>query len=70
MIESIDKDKCVCCETCVEVCPMDVFRINEDEAHSETRYPGDCQTCYTCELECPQNAIRVGPWRKKRAQAW
>ncbi len=70
MIESIDVKKCIACETCVEVCPMDVFRIDMDEGHSVARYRDDCQTCYTCELECPEGAIHVSPWRKERPQAW
>jgi NAD-dependent dihydropyrimidine dehydrogenase PreA subunit len=49
---------------------MDVFRINESEAHSEITYRSDCQTCFTCELECPAQAIFVKPWRKDRLQAW
>jgi len=71
MIESLDIQKCLACGTCVEVCPMDVFRLAGEAApHSEIRYRDDCQTCYNCELECPAQAIRVNPWRKARAQAW
>jgi len=70
MIESLDIDKCIVCGACVEVCPMDVFRMIVEEAHAAITYPEDCQTCYTCELECPAGAIRVSPWRKQRAQAW
>ena len=70
MIESLDIKKCIGCGACQEVCPMDVFRLIEEEGHSSIAYRDDCQTCYTCELECPVSAIRVDPWRKKRAQAW
>jgi NAD-dependent dihydropyrimidine dehydrogenase PreA subunit len=70
VIESIDRDKCIVCGTCVQVCPMDVFRIDEETARTEIKYRDDCQTCYTCELECPAGAILVSPWRKSRAQAW
>ncbi|HUT55105.1 MAG TPA: ferredoxin family protein [bacterium] len=70
MIESLDHEKCIACGTCIKVCPRDVFRMNEEEVHSEVRYRDDCQTCYTCELDCPAHAIRVLPWRKPRAQAW
>jgi NAD-dependent dihydropyrimidine dehydrogenase PreA subunit len=70
VIESLDPNKCQACETCVEVCPMDVFRMDEENGTARIAYPRDCQTCYTCELECPAHAIRVLPWRRERAQAW
>ena len=70
MIERVDHEKCIACGTCVEICPMDVFRQDEASGQSLVRYPRDCQTCYSCELECPASAIRVGPFRKERVQAW
>jgi len=70
MIERVDQGKCIACGTCVEICPMDVFRPDKDTDRSVILYPEDCQTCYSCELECPVSAIRVGPFRKERVQAW
>jgi len=70
MIESLDQEKCIACGTCVEICPMDALRLDEEAGYSVIRYPGDCQTCYNCELECPVSAIRVAPFRKERIQAW
>ena len=70
MIERVDRERCVGCGTCVEICPMDVFWLDKETGHSALRYPEDCQTCYNCELECPVSAIRVGPFRKERIQAW
>ncbi len=68
MIESLNRNKCLGCGTCVEFCPMDVFRLEIGEGHAVIRYPEDCQTCYQCELECPAGAIRVNPLRKKIPQ--
>ena len=70
MIAYVDQEKCIGCGACVEICPMDVFRQDDDTNQSVVRYPEDCQTCYSCELECPGSAIRVGPFRKQRIQAW
>ena len=70
MIERVDREKCIACGICVEICPMDVFRQDEVTGHSFVRYPKDCQTCYNCELECPVSAIRVGAFRKERVQVW
>ncbi len=70
MIECIDEERCNGCRICIEVCPCDVFRLESGERLARIAYPDDCQTCYTCELDCPRDAIRVGPTRKLRLQAW
>jgi NAD-dependent dihydropyrimidine dehydrogenase PreA subunit len=70
MIESLDDEKCTGCEICFNVCPCDVFRILRDKRLVRIAYREDCQTCFACELDCPEGAIRVGPMRKPRVQAW
>jgi len=73
MIESLDQNKCNGCGICIEICPMDVFRLSTrvDVTTSTPRgYPvrrssaqiaftEDCMTCFTCELKCPAGAIFV-----------
>lgn len=70
MIERIDPEACRACGRCVEVCPMDVFRLDSASGRPVARYPSDCQTCFNCELECPVGAIRISPFKKRRPQAW
>lgn len=70
MIERLDQEKCNQCGFCMEFCPSDVFRRDAPTGRYDIAYPNDCQTCFNCELECPERAIRVGPWRKPRTQAW
>ena len=70
MIESLDKNKCIGCGACVEMCPMDVFRMAKKSRYALIQYPVHCQTCYQCELECPAGAIRVNPLRQERAKVW
>jgi NAD-dependent dihydropyrimidine dehydrogenase PreA subunit len=65
VIRFIDEEKCTVCGTCVENCPMDVFRMETAGSHAVIKYPGDCQTCYQCEVECPSGAICVDPQRKE-----
>jgi NAD-dependent dihydropyrimidine dehydrogenase PreA subunit len=73
MVEKVDETKCIGCCLCVEICPMDVFRMKTDiDVLSRSKqglvksrkaciaYPNDCMTCFTCELKCPVSAISVG----------
>lgn len=30
MIQSIDQEKCIGCGTCVEICPLDTIRLNDE----------------------------------------
>ncbi len=70
MIETINQEKCIGCGTCVEFCPLDVFRMNEIDDISMIKYREHCQTCFTCELECPEHAIHVNATPRKKIQPW
>ncbi len=50
----IDKEKCVGCGSCAEVCPAEA--ISEDGDHYAID-PDACLECGTCEAECPNEAI-------------
>ena len=63
MIRSINLDKCNGCMICVDVCPMDVLRLDEVMKKPVIRYPEDCMTCYNCELGCPLDCIDVDPFQ-------
>ena len=58
-VEKIDLDKCIGCGTCVETCPMDVFRLDEQTDKSKIVYPEDCQICHLCRIYCPEDAISI-----------
>ncbi len=70
MIERLDETRCNRCGRCLEICPNDVFRREPASGRYRIAWPDDCETCFDCELECPTGAIRVGPLRKPRVQAW
>lgn len=53
----IDTDLCEGCEKCVEVCPADVFEMEDDKAIAVR--PDDCLDCGACADECPANAISL-----------
>ncbi len=57
----IDTTACTACGTCVELCPVDVLRLDPERGVSTALYPDDCIWCFRCELECPAACIRVAP---------
>ena len=65
-IRKIDKNLCTGCEICIEKCPMDVIRMDEDTSKAFIAYLSDCQFCFLCERECPEGAIYVSPDRERR----
>ena len=60
-IERIDTELCVGCGICVESCPMDVIRMDDETKKAVIKYPADCQLCELCKIDCPENAIYISP---------
>ena len=65
-IRKVDHQLCTGCGICVEICPMDVLRMNEEIEKPVIQYLRECQACFMCERDCPANAIYVTPDREKR----
>ncbi|MFI0421802.1 4Fe-4S ferredoxin [Spongiactinospora gelatinilytica] len=61
MIEVVSRERCVTCDICVKVCPMDVFDLGPDGVPVIARQD-DCQTCFMCEAHCPVDALYVAPF--------
>jgi NAD-dependent dihydropyrimidine dehydrogenase PreA subunit len=60
MIELVSQTRCILCNKCVQVCPMNVFSAANGAPPSIAR-KDDCQTCFMCELYCPVDALYVAP---------
>ena len=54
----IDKEECIGCGTCVDMCPEDVLEIDEDEK-AYVANKDDCTECKACEVNCEYDAISV-----------
>lgn len=53
----INPEKCNLCNVCVEICPEDVLK-NENEK-IEAIYEEECWYCGSCMMDCKQDAIKV-----------
>ncbi|MDG6995680.1 MAG: ferredoxin family protein [Nitrososphaerota archaeon] len=60
MPPTIDKEKCVPCGRCVEICPTDVYFGSFDKRKiPQIKYPDECFHCDLCVQECPRIAITL-----------
>ena len=65
MIEVVDRDRCIACDRCVDVCPTRVFDRGPDGIPVIARHDS-CQTCFQCEAYCPTDALFARRWRQGR----
>ena len=56
---SVDKDKCIGCESCVVLCRRKVLdmRYDFDSYYAWAKYPEDCVGCGKCQNMCIAGAI-------------
>lgn len=52
----INKNKCISCQRCRQVCPGSLISL-DDNRKAYIKYPRDCWGCVSCVKECPVNAI-------------
>lgn len=52
----VDKEKCVKCRKCVNYCPRDVLRADEN-GFPYMKYRDDCWYCDVCTYICPTEAL-------------
>ncbi|MBP0978874.1 MAG: ferredoxin family protein [Oscillospiraceae bacterium] len=53
----IDREKCIGCGSCSEVCPGTLIKL-DNEGKAFIKYPESCWGCTSCLKECPVFAVR------------
>ena len=54
---TVDLEKCTGCGECVEICPVEVYEIQDEK--SVPVNAEECTGCESCIEVCEQEAIRV-----------
>ena len=54
---TVDEEKCEGCEECVDVCPVEVFEMENDK--STPANADECLGCESCVEVCEPGAITV-----------
>ena len=57
MYPVVDEDKCTGCGNCVEICPSEVYQMEEDK--SNPVHPEECIECWACVNQCPAESIQL-----------
>ena len=58
LLHSINDDRCIGCEACVDVCPTEVFDLVDHKVRV-ARF-SDCVQCEQCANACPTQALSMG----------
>jgi NAD-dependent dihydropyrimidine dehydrogenase PreA subunit len=57
MYPIVNQTRCNGCENCVDVCPSEVFEMNNGKA--DPLRLEDCIECEACVVQCPTNSIEL-----------
>jgi NAD-dependent dihydropyrimidine dehydrogenase PreA subunit len=57
MYPKINREKCINCKICIEICPYEVF--HEESGKVAVKRPEDCIECGECIRNCENNAIKL-----------
>ena len=56
MAAKVDEEKCTGCASCVDSCPSEAIKMQDEKAVVDA---GSCVDCAVCVDECPLEAIEM-----------
>lgn len=56
---TVDKEGCIGCGICEQLCPASIFRLNGDKIEVDESRLDECVGCKNCEISCPVGCITV-----------
>jgi len=63
---SIETKGCRYCSLCHDICPTDVFDMDEAAGLAVAARPSDCIGCTSCEYICPSRCLKVSDVERQR----
>ncbi|MFW9784668.1 MAG: HgcAB-like fusion protein [Candidatus Heimdallarchaeota archaeon] len=55
----IEREKCIGCRLCIEVCPRSVYLFNEENKKAILQFPSKCINCNACINRCLANCLSL-----------
>ncbi|MFX1278773.1 MAG: HgcAB-like fusion protein [Promethearchaeota archaeon] len=55
----IDRDRCIGCKVCIEVCPRNLYKFNEDDKKVDLYNPENCINCNACVKRCLAHCLEI-----------
>ncbi|MFX1450776.1 MAG: ferredoxin family protein, partial [Promethearchaeota archaeon] len=55
----IEREKCIGCLVCIEVCPRDVYVFNKNDKKADLINPERCINCNACVKRCLAQCLMI-----------
>lgn len=56
---SIERERCIGCKICIEVCPRNVYNFNENDKKADLEFPAKCVNCNACVNRCLTQCLKI-----------
>jgi len=56
---TLDREKCIGCKMCLEVCPRNLYQYNEKEKKVNLIFPEKCINCNACVNQCLAKCLEI-----------